>query len=156
MPKNCKECKYKLQYDYYCKEKNLINEIKKNKEEIVNEINNCRNYYSDEISEEEIRYWKKLKQQLESKDNTYRTLSKIIHTIVLICSVAMIGIIIVYSIYNKIWTSLFTIIPFLLLIIAMKLALCTTKDMTEQDAYNWIMAIVSFSSLIIAILTIEN
>ena len=21
MPKNCKECKYKLQYDYYCKKK---------------------------------------------------------------------------------------------------------------------------------------
>ena len=156
MPKNCKECKYKLQYDYYCKKKNLINEIKKDKEEIVNEINNCKNYYPDEISEEEIRYWKKLKQQLESKDNTYRMLSKIIHIIILICSVIMIGIIIIYSIYNKAWTSLFTIIPFLLLIIAMKLALRTTQDMTEQDAYNWIMAIVSFSSLIIAILTIEK
>lgn len=156
MPKNCKECKYKLQYDYYCKEKELVERMEKDKTEIISEINNCKKYYSHEISEEEIEYWKKLKQQLESKDNTYRTLSKIIHTIVLICSIVMIGIIITYSIYNKIWTSLFTIIPFLLLIIAMKLALCTTKDMTEQDAYNWIMAIVSFSSLIIAILTIEN
>lgn len=156
MPKNCKECKYKLQYDYYCKEKELVERMEKDKTEIISEINNCKKYYSHEISEEEIEYWKKLKQQLESKDNTYRTLSKIIHTIVLICSIVMIGIIIAYSIYNKIWTSLFTIIPFLLLIIAMKLALCTTKDMTEQDAYNWIMAIVSFSSLIIAILTIEN
>lgn len=156
MPKNCKECKYKLQYDYYCKEKELVERMEKDKTEIISEINNCKKYYSHEISEEEIEYWKKLKQQLESKDNTYRTLSKIIHTIVLICSIVMIVIIIAYSIYNKIWTSLFTIIPFLLLIIAMKLALCTTKDMTEQDAYNWIMAIVSFSSLIIAILTIEN
>lgn len=156
MPKNCKECKYKLQYDYYCKEKELVERMEKDKTEIISEINNCKKYYSHEISEEEIEYWKKLKQQLESKDNTYRTLSKIIHTIVLICSIVMIGIIIAYSICNKIWTSLFTIIPFLLLIIAMKLALCTTKDMTEQDAYNWIMAIVSFSSLIIAILTIEN
>ena len=150
MPKNCKECKYKLQYDYYCKEKELVERMEKDKTEIISEINNCKKYYSHEISEEEIEYWKKIKRQLESKDSTYRKLSKKIHNGVLFCSIFMIVVITGYAIMNEMYIALLAIIPFALLIIAMILAKRAMRDATEQDAYNWVMALVSFTSLILA------
>lgn len=150
MPKNCKECKYKLQYDYYCKEKELVERMEKDKAEIISEINNCKKYYSHEISEEEIEYWKKIKRQLEPKDSTYRKLSKRIHDLVLIISSLILLIIIIYAIKNEMYIAFLAIIPFVLLIIAMILAKRAMRDATEQDAYNWIMALVSFTSLILA------
>lgn len=156
MQKKCKKCKYKLQFDCYCNNQKLAEQIEKDKIEIIKEVDNCKKKYSKEISEEEIEYWKELKKQIEPQNNTYRKLSEIIHVIICIFSSIIIISAFIYAFANKEPSTLVVTIPFALFIWAMILAIREMKHRTEQDAYNWIMALVAFASLFFAIYSTFN
>lgn len=82
MPKNCKDCKYKLKYEYYCKESELKEQIEIG--EILTEIRNCSINYNDAPSPEMVSYNKALKEKMEPQNSTYRVLLKWISIIAII------------------------------------------------------------------------
>lgn len=152
MPKTCKNCNYKKQYDSYCKEQSIQNNIEKSKDEILKELQKNKIDYSQKPSEDVIRYCKEVKKGLETQNSSYRKLLYIIHGIFLVICIAICIFTVVCSMKEKNYENLVVIIPFLLFIVAEILLIIDARKKDEQQAYNSIMAIVAVISLILAVI----
>ncbi len=156
MPKNCKECKYKLQHDFLCREKDLQKKIEETQIEILDEVKKSKTDYSQKPTDAEIAYWRKIQKELETKNDTYRILLKTIHIIVCLFCIIMIVASMVYAISLKEYNMLVVALPFLLFLLAAFISIYKVKEKTEQDAYNSIMALISLTSLVLAILSMTQ
>lgn len=153
MQKDCKKCKYRLQYKVYCKDQELKKQMQKDKLEILNEIKKNKIDYSDEPSEDMVKYCKSVKQKIENTDNTYRKILKFIYGIVLVGCIFMIITPIYFAIKDKQWNFLVVPIPFSIFLVAFFILRCEVKEKTDQDAFNSLMALISLTSLVLAILS---
>lgn len=151
MPRTCKECKYKLQYELYCKDQELKKQMQKDKLEILNEIKKNKIDYSNEPSEDMVKYCKSVKQKIENTDNTYRKILKFIYSIVLILCLFMIIVPIFFAIKDKQWSFLVVPIPFSIFSGSFLYFRYKVKEKTDQDAFNSLMGLISFTSLVLAI-----
>ena len=157
MPKNCKDCIYKIKYNNLknkYEKQDIIKELNTQKYEIIKEIINSVADANGKPKKDVIEYVKEINKELQTSTTQYKTMLRIIYYIFDIILLFFAIMVLIYVFSTREYDGFVLYLPLFCFSLVMYLNHKSLKEKTENDSFNLLAILISVASLILSFISL--